>query len=399
MIGKKLARTLARLAPEQWRADARDFLHWRKKRAASQARVPQPAVNKVPPCTWSREAAVRAEQNPKPVRLAFAGAGNYAKHHLAALAALPGVQLSLFLSTGSERSRAAIEEFKPARVTQDPEEFAAAKDVDAFFLVVPPEPMFALASRCLASGRPVFVEKPPGISSLQTSRLIEIADAAKTFGMVGMNRRFYSCLQHGLASLASCGPIRGLSMYIPQEITRDRQQGRLTAFDYEHYHIRNSIHSIDLARFLLGEPEEVLSIANPNDERGNAAASFASTIRFENGSVATSLELWDTPQRWDLRLVAELGWLEMAPLETARFQSRGGPPIQVEIDPVDRQFRSGLYAQDWEFLQAVRRNRLPAFPSASLQDALGSMRLAEAIRAGFRGKLRDFVPAPDTVRH
>jgi predicted dehydrogenase len=225
------------------------------------------------------------------------------------------------------------------------------------------------------------MEKPPGVSAAETAELVHQARQNGTFGMVCMNRRFYSVLEHGLARLADCGPLRGAMLEVPHAITAERQSQRLSEWDYDHFLVRNSIHGIDLLRYILGDPTRVHSLIWPNKKFKNAAASFSSLLEYERGVVASITDLWDTPQVWRLKVVAETGWIEFEPLEQGWFVNDKGQKTLLKIDPIDTEFRMGVYAQDLRFIEAVRQGQKPACPACLLPDALKSMTLAEQIGA------------------
>jgi predicted dehydrogenase len=330
---------------------------------------------------WERREKPGARKSP--VRIGFVGAGRYAQNHLVVLRHLAGVEIAALLTTGGPRGQAAAKEFGISRVFQDSSSFFDLRDLDAYVIVVPPEFMKDLSLRALRTGKPVLLEKPPGVTAADAAELVACADEHKTFGMVCMNRRFYSVLEHGLADLAWRGPIRSVTVETPQQVTRDRQSGRVSAFDHQHYFMRMSIHGIDLARYVLGEPIGVHSLAWPNQEFHNASASFATVLEFPGHAVATLTDSWDTPNVWRLKVVAEEAWLELEPLERG-FLSRinTGYKTPIRPDPVDLEFRPGVYAQDLHFVEAVRARTPPTLPACLLVDAHRTMLLMEQILHG-----------------
>jgi len=332
---------------------------------------------------WERRE--KPDPTRRPVRLGFVGAGRYAQNHLQVLSRLDRVELRALLTTGGPRGAVVAREFGFERTFTDPGDFFAQTDLDAFVVVVPPESLHGLALRALATARPVLLEKPPGVTAADAGELVACAKAHGTFGMVCMNRRFFSVLEHGLAHLASCGPIRAMTVEIPQQVTRDRQSGRVSAFDHEHYFMRMSIHGVDLVRYVLGEPTAVHAVAHPNADLQHAGATFATVLEFPGNVVATITDAWDTPHVWRAKIVAEQGWVELEPLEhgwiaTARPELHGGvQKTTIRPDPVDVEFRQGVYAQDLTFVEAVRAGKPPTLPACTLEDAQRTMLLMEQI--------------------
>ncbi|NOZ71207.1 MAG: Gfo/Idh/MocA family oxidoreductase [Chloroflexi bacterium] len=328
---------------------------------------------------WER----REKQGDKPpVRVGFVGAGNYARHHLKVLNALQNVSVEAILTTGSPRGRAVADEYGIPYLFTDRQAFLAERDVDCYVIVASAWAIKPVAMDCLAKAKPVLLEKPAGVSPEETAALTQQAKRYGTYGMVCMNRRFYSVIEHGLATLATYGPIRGAILEIPERITDERQSQRLTEWDYDHLAFRNSVHGIDLLRYILGDVKEVHSIARPHAPYANAAASFGGVIEHEGGGVSTVLALWDTQLPWRLTLIAENGRLRYAPFERGWFVNEKGVEIPIRMDEIDVSFRSGVYAQDLHFIESVRRGKRPTLPACLLSDALKTNSLIDRLYGG-----------------
>ena len=304
------------------------------------------------------------------VRVGFVGAGTYARHHLAVLAALQNVSVNAILTTGSQRGQDLAAEHGISKQYTDREAFLTESDVDCFVIVASAWAITPVAMDCLATAKPVLIEKPAGVSPEETSELVAQAEKHETYGMVCMNRRFYSVVEHGLATLATYGPIRGAILEIPERITAERQSQRLTEWDYNRFTFRNSVHGIDLLRYVLGDVKEVRSIARPHSPYAKAAASFGGVIEHEGGAMSTVLALWDTQLPWRLTIIAANGRLRFAPFEQGWFINEKGVEIPIRMDEIDTTFRAGVYAQDLHFIEGVRRGKKPALPACLLPDAL-----------------------------
>jgi len=327
---------------------------------------------------WDRREST--EEKPL-VRVGFIGAGAYAQYHLQVLSHLHNVQLASILTTGGPRVQTVASNYGIEKVFTDRDAFLAQDDIGCFVLVVPAHHIYNMAVEVLAAGKPVLMEKPAGLSSEETAALAAQAERHGTYGMVCMNRRFYSVVEHGLAALASYGPIRGAVLEVPEAISKDRQSGRLEEIEYERFMFRNSVHAIDLLRHVLGEVVAVKSLMRPNAAFNNAAASYAGVIEHRGGALSTVLALWDSPRIWRLRVIAEHAWLEFDNLENGWLVTEQESETRLPLpkDPVDREFRAGVYAQDLHFLEAVRRRERPLFPACLLPDAYQTNRLIEAV--------------------
>jgi len=382
----------------------REFRTYRQfRRMGGQPPAPAPAPAGIPAATAVATAPYYWERRERPgvdrpaVRVGLVGAGNYAQHHLKVLADLDRVTVTALLTAGAARGQATAARYNIPLVTQDRGQFVQRDDIDCFVVVASARYMHEITLDCLATGKPVLLEKPPGITALETASLVQQALAHHTFGMVCMNRRFYSVLEHGLAALAWAGPIRGAVMEFPLAFTSDRQSRRLAEWDYEHYYMRNAIHGVDLLRYVMGDPLAVHSLAWPNEAYAGAAASYAALLDYGQGVTATVVDLWDTVQRPRLHVVAESGWLEFEPLEAGWFISEHQDKLALRPDPVDVEYRPGVYAQDLHFINSVRRGVAPARPACLLPDAYRTMQLMERIQANSLSHPAPAAPAPTLI--
>ena len=327
---------------------------------------------------WER----RAHQNGdgQAVEVGFVGAGRYAQHHLKVLADLPGVHVSSILTTGAPRVLSVASTYGIEKIFASPGDFCSQDSIDCFVVVAPSYKIKSVAKQCLSTGKPVLMEKPAGYSSAETKELIDEAEKHNTFGMVCMNRRFYSGIEHGLAALSQRGPIRGAVLEIPIAITRKRQSGALTEWEYDHEMFQSAIHAIDLLRYVVGDVLRVHSYARPNEQYKNASASYATIFEHDHGQISTLLGLWDTSTVWRLKVISERGWIEYEPLERGGWLAdERGKKTPIRQDPVDLRYRMGVYSQDAHFIEAVRDGRVPRVPACLLPDAYNTNLLIEQI--------------------
>ena len=326
---------------------------------------------------WTRKETHGVEKSL--VRIGFVGAGKYAQNHLKVISSLNMVEISSILTRGGSRVHETATKYSIPRVFTDINQFLAQNNIDAFVVVVPIAEAKNVALKCLGKGKPVLLEKPPGLSAADTAELVEQAEKNNTFGMVAMNRRFYSIVEHGLAHLANFGPLRGVILEVPEEISYQRSSKKLSEEVYNHWMVAQSIHGIDLFRYILGDIISVKSFALPNHKAKNAGASFVSILECQGSVTGTIMALWDTLSVWRLKVIAEQGWLEFEPLEKGWFFDGKGKKTAIKPDKVDVEYRMGVYAQDLHFIEAVRSGRKPSLPASLLPDAYKTMQLIEQI--------------------
>jgi len=132
---------------------ARDYNARRAEavRLRDEARVPH----------WRRSERPGAKAR---IRVGVAGAGQYAQHHLKALASYENVEVAALLTRGGPSGPETAAAFGVPAVLMDLDEFAAL-DVDCYLSIVSAAAIRDVSARLLATGRPVLLEKPPASPS------------------------------------------------------------------------------------------------------------------------------------------------------------------------------------------------------------------------------------------
>ncbi|HET9111982.1 MAG TPA: Gfo/Idh/MocA family oxidoreductase, partial [Ktedonobacterales bacterium] len=114
-------------------------------------------------------------RQPTPVRVAMIGYGAIGFEHASAIAATPGLDLTLACDRNPTRLEAARERFPHLRVTTDIEEVFGDDEVDAVIVGTPPNTHAPLARRALLAGKSVIVEKPFCLTTAEADELIALA--------------------------------------------------------------------------------------------------------------------------------------------------------------------------------------------------------------------------------
>ncbi|MEU5979130.1 bi-domain-containing oxidoreductase [Streptomyces sp. NPDC047315] len=217
------------------------------------------------------------------VRLAFAGAGNYATSMLLPhLARRDGVELAKVVTTTALSAANAKQKFGFAEATTDLDAVLDDPSIDAVFVVTRHSSHAELTRRALLAGKTVFVEKP---LALDQDELAGVLAAVEESGndrlQVGFNRRFAPLLKEaserfgtrtGPASvryLVNAGRLAAGSWYLQQNTEGTRFAGE-------------GGHFIDTASWLLAaDPVSVYALATPGNE------DLQVVLRYPGGSTAT----------------------------------------------------------------------------------------------------------------
>jgi predicted dehydrogenase len=131
----------------------------------------------------------------KPVRIGVVGAGALGYHHIRLLRQMPEFRLSGFVEERPERAAQVSEELEvPAYSDLD----TLLNDVDAVTIVVPTPRHFEVASKAVARGRHVLIEKPITTTVEQADELLDVAGRTGAIIQTGHVERFNRAVRAAL---------------------------------------------------------------------------------------------------------------------------------------------------------------------------------------------------------
>ncbi len=330
------------------------------------------------------------------LKAAVIGAGGHGHNHLEMIAAEPEVQLVGLADLDESRLGSAAAEFSPEVATTDYREMLDRTAPDVVYVVTLPGHLLPIVVDCLARGIHTSVEKSPGNTSADTQAMIEAEAASPAMAIASFNRRYFP---HVLAvkrlALARGGAVHAMGTYNkpPSDLVYERQRDGIMPSAL----ICDSIHHIDLVRWLTGDTMETSGVvtevyaetyrSGPARERHNAVIAFASGAR---AVLMSHFGVGVRVQRAELHaedFSAYMDLTKMSPPEEAHRHST----FQIYADgaareePLDLDAEGGAHFNETRhFAECILNGRRPW---STLEDALATMRLAEAIYAGHKGAL------------
>lgn len=225
-------------------------------------------------------------------RLGFIGCGGVAQNHFSGIASFDDVEMTAFCDLSEARVSETAATYGGQAYTSY-EEMLAEHALDAVYIILPPFAHGPAEFAALERKIPFFVEKPVG-NDLGVLR--EICQAVEQSGLttsVGYMTRYRKSVQEAKkilaadpAIMAHGGWIGGApSMSAPIHswwVVKEKSGGQL---------VEQTTHTVDLARYLMGEVAEVSAVAARGFVQGvrgytNDDASLC-TVRFRSGSIAT----------------------------------------------------------------------------------------------------------------
>ncbi len=218
------------------------------------------------------------------VRVAFIGAGSLANHvHYPSLVSLNDVEIVGICDLVPEKLKQTAEKFKIAQTYTDYGQMLKETRPDAVYAIMPPHILFDVAMDVLERGHHLFIEKPPGVTVLQTDAMARLASRKKLVTGVGFQRRYHPMVRACWEETQKDGDIQYATasfykFFEPAEVL-PYYRG---AVDFL---TSDVIHIADALRFYTGL-SDVRSVASEVRQLDTwYGSSFSALIGFENGAV------------------------------------------------------------------------------------------------------------------
>jgi predicted dehydrogenase len=337
------------------------------------------------------------------IHIAIIGLGNIAHKHAEVINALPDVELVAGVKRDLETGRAFCSQYGIPQYFQSTADLLAWGKFDAAVISCGHHFTVEIARSVLSTGRPCLIEKPVGFSPSETQSVLDAATCARTWGMVAVNRRFYSIIQKARELICDAGGLRAIRVEHTEWMHQASEWG-LPDDLLDQYFFINGIHLLDTMCHLAGPPESTDAVARMFPGRRNA---YDAMFRFRSGAIGHYSGQWYAPGRWALDLFAEDLRITFPRMEEAVVQRTGKGPEPLLLDEIDQKYKPGFYRQMQAFVQKAETLKtenlkgrienpkskilnpgsslLP--PSCFLPEAVEIMRVVEEVGGRASGKL------------
>ncbi len=332
------------------------------------------------------------------IRIGIIGLGNAVEPHAKSLLDLKDrVEVVAAASRSEERIKAFATRF-PFPVTTDIEGVLGASDVDAVWILTPPNSHLELVREAARGRKHVLLEKPLDITLDRAEAIVAgMRGAGLTLGVTLQHRfRPASLRLKALLDEGALGRIGAASCTVPwwRPQAYYDQPGRCTlARDGGGVLITQAIHTLDLFRSLVGDMTVTAATAATTPVHRMETEDFAAAlVRLENGAPgviqATTAAFPGGEERIEIMGTLGTAWLAGGTLRVAFIDGREEIVVRHEgatgggANVMD-------FPHDWhraligDFLDAIKEGRDPVVSGA---EALRSQQLIAAIleKAGWR---------------
>lgn len=309
------------------------------------------------------------------MKLAIIGLGNIAARHMEVLHDLKDVEVVGAVNRTEEKGIKFCRKWGIGKFFTSVEGLNNWGGFEAALVCVSMENTVSTAKAIMDTGRPCLIEKPLGFSAEEASVLPQAAALAGTWGMVAVNRRFYSNINKAKKIIATAGGLRSILI----EHTEWMHQRLTWGFKeeiFKKYLYANGIHLVDTMCYLAGIPIEIVAKQRAFEDFRNA---YDALFIFDNGAVGHYSAQWYSPGRWSIDLSAKDVRIVFHNLETAVVRRTDEAEQNIDLDEIDITYKPGFYAQMRIFADAVVNNALPGKPACLLDEGVAIMKIIDEL--------------------
>jgi myo-inositol 2-dehydrogenase/D-chiro-inositol 1-dehydrogenase len=228
-----------------------------------------------------------ALKDPSNIGVAVLGAGRMGRVHVRNLGAIPNARVVVVADPDAAAAERGRELARASRASTDPMEALHDPEVDAVVIVTPTTTHAALIEAALRAGKAVWTEKPIAQELSDTKRIVDLWRETGIPVQVGFMRRF----DPGYArakQMIDAGELGRIEQF--RALSRDTNPPPLEfLLTCGGSFLDMSVHDLDVARFLVGEVEEVHAWASVLfDERFAKADDWDTSVimmKFRNGAL------------------------------------------------------------------------------------------------------------------
>ncbi len=321
------------------------------------------------------------------IRFGLIGAGGMAStFHYPSLAGLPDVELAGICDLVEGKCREVAGKLAIPRCYTDYRTMLDEVHADAVCVFMPPHQLFDIVIECLTRGRHVFIEKPPAVTTFQAGAMARLAAEKGCITQVGFNRRHDPLLNLALAEARSRGRVSQVHATFFKGAPALYYNGAVDAIGCD------AIHAVDALRYMAGGAvSHVAAVVGQADSPVPNA--WNALVAFDNGVVGVLQTNWNVGGRVHCFEVHSAGYsafvehlTDVDEVFRESGQRRRRTAAEILGDAAADPLRLYGFSQQAEhFVTCIREGRQP---SAHFADAVRTMELVDAIRAGYR------TPAP-----
>jgi myo-inositol 2-dehydrogenase / D-chiro-inositol 1-dehydrogenase len=320
------------------------------------------------------------------IGVAVLGAGRMGQTHIRTLAGIPNARVIVVADPDPETAERGRAGARARRAVADPIAAIHDPEVEAVVIVTPTTTHARLIETAVAAGKAVWSEKPIALGLAETERVVEQVDRTGVPVQLGFMRRFDPGYVRAKERIDS-GALGRLETF--RALSRDTYPPSLEFLKTSGgLFLDMAVHDLDLARFLVGEVDEVQAWgAVLIDERFAQADDIDTAVtmlRFRNGVLGVIETSRRSSWGYDIRteVAGSTGKVVIeAPQKTQMVYSRDFGFEADHFENFPDRFEVAFRLELEAFFGALADGRTPAPGPA---EALETLRLALAVTRSWR---------------
>ncbi len=305
----------------------------------------------------------------KKINIGIIGSGKITNEYLKIIRTLKSFNLEGITSKTNKNSFKMAKKFKIKRVYKNYTEMVNCKNIDALFVLVSYNNIYKVTLDIIKNKKPIFIEKPPGLTLLETTKLFKLSQKYKVKNMVGLNRRYYSIFEKGKKIIFSKGKLLGLSI-------EGHERAWSKNFNLNNWLFANGIHTIDLINFFGGNID--LKSIYINKYKG-LNSNISCNFKFKSGALGLYQAFWFSPGGWSVKLYGEGVTVIFHPLENGYYFLTDNKKRIISPDKVDLLYKPGFYKQIKSFQNYLIKNEKDT-NMHDLKSCLKTIKLLDSIK-------------------
>ena len=320
------------------------------------------------------------------IGVAFLGAGRMGETHLRNLATVNGVRVRVVADPNFEAAERGRELSGADRAIVNVEEAILDPAVDAVVIVTPTDTHARLIETAVSAGKAVFSEKPIALDLAETKRVVDLINKKGAAVQLGFMRRYDPGYAEAKKRIDQ-GELGRVETF--RALSRDTYPPPLQfLFQSGGSFLDMAVHDFDLARFLVGEVEEVSAWGTVLIDDKFAQAQDTDTavvmLKFKNGALGV-VEM-SRRSKWGYDIRTEVAGADAkvvieAPQKTPMTLSREFGARYDHYENFPDRFEAAYRLELQAFFAALRAGQKPS-PGAN--DALETLRLALAAKLSWK---------------
>jgi myo-inositol 2-dehydrogenase / D-chiro-inositol 1-dehydrogenase len=320
------------------------------------------------------------------IGVAFLGVGRMGETHLRNLVGLSGVRVVAVADPNREAAERGKSISNAEVALTDIEKAITHPGVDAVVIVTPTETHARLIELAVKADKAVFSEKPIALDLTETSRVVGLAQEKGASVQIGFMRRFDPGYAKAKARIAA-GELGKLETF--RALSRDTYPPSLNFLKSSGgLFLDMAVHDLDLARFLVGEVEEVQAwgavLIDERFAQANDADTAVTLLRFKNGVLGVTETSRRSNWGYDIRteVAGSIGKVVIeAPQKTPLLFAREFSSSFDHFENFPDRFEKAYQLQLQSFFNDLQAGNKP---SPGPEDALESLRLAIAVTKSWK---------------